>query len=232
MTSAPLASVLFVAAGVLATGGGLVLPAAGPGGAPTVAHADNSLAQPQGAVPPADVNPAASADLVVAADSVLGLQLETPVSTRAGQVEDPVEARVTRDLMVGGRVAVPTGTRALGSVTILEKGGKDKQPRLGIRFHALVLPSGTRIDVDTEPILRDAGSANASLTRVGGGAAGGAVVGAILGGTRGAAIGGALGATGAAVTAPDRADVVELRAGTALNIRTLSQFRVTAPGTR
>ena len=40
-------------------------------------------------------------ELVVSADSVLGLQLDSTVSSEVAKVEDPVNARVTRDVKVG-----------------------------------------------------------------------------------------------------------------------------------
>jgi len=43
---------------------------------------------------------------------VIGLQLETSVNSETAQVEDRVEARVTRDVKVDGDIAVPAG--ALG----------------------------------------------------------------------------------------------------------------------
>ena len=79
-------------------------------------------------------------------DSVIGLQTETHVSSETARVEDRVEARVTRDVKVGDRVAVPAGARALGSVALVERGGKFKErARLGVRFHTLVLADGTRV---------------------------------------------------------------------------------------
>lgn len=220
MTFAPFASA-FLAAGLLAAGAGVVGPALPPaqGGAPA--------ARPSEA-PARFTQPGATAleELVVPADSVLGLQLETAVTAAAAD-EERVVARVTRDVMVGGRVAVPTGTRALGAATFVEKGPKGKEgPRIEIRFDTLELPRGDRVDIDTEPVVREAGSRMPGLTRLGGGAAGGAAVGAILGGGKGAAIGGLLGAAGAAATTPDRSEVVELRQGTVLSVRTKGEFRV------
>ena len=37
----------------------------------------------------------------MSADSVIGLQTETPISSEHARVEDRVEARVTRDVKVG-----------------------------------------------------------------------------------------------------------------------------------
>src|SRR5580765_6283108 len=83
-------------------------------------------------------------ELVVSADSVIGLQTENRISSETARVEDRVEARVTRDVKVSDHVAIPAGSRAIGSVMQVERGGKFKEKaRLGIRFHTLVLADGT-----------------------------------------------------------------------------------------
>jgi hypothetical protein len=167
---------------------------------------------------------------VVSANSVVGLQLETRVSSETAKVEDRVEARVTRDMKVGDQIAVPVGSRAIGLVTLVERGGKFKErARLGIRFNTLVLPDGTRLPVTTETIYRDGDApGNTAAAKVGGGAVGGAIIGAILGGAKGAAIGATAGAGAGAgvVEAGDRSSVV-LAAGTPLNPRLLSPVTVT-----
>jgi hypothetical protein len=161
---------------------------------------------------------------------VIGLQTEGRITTETAKVEDRVEARVSRDVRVGDRVAIPAGARALGTVTQVTPGGKFKErARLGIRFHTLVLADGTRIPISTETIYRDGESpANSSAAKVGGGAAVGAILGAILGGGKGAAIGAAAGAGGgtATVMAGDRKEAV-LAPGTPLTVRIVSPVTVT-----
>jgi hypothetical protein len=147
-------------------------------------------------------------ELVVSADSVIGLIADTPVSSERARIEDRVEAHVTRDVRVGDTVVIPAGSRALGTVVQVERGGKFKQTaRLGIRFNTLVLADGTRLPITTQPFYRD-GSApgNDSAAKVGGLSVGGAILGAILGGGKGAAIGAATGAAAGAgaVMAGDR----------------------------
>lgn len=169
-------------------------------------------------------------DLVVSADSVIGLQIDTAVSSERAKVEDVVKARVTRDVKVGDRVAIPAGSHAEGSVTLVEKGGRLKdRARLGIRFHSIVLSDGTRLAVNTETIYRDGESpARESATKIGAAAIGGAVLGAVLGGKKGAAIGGAVGAAGgsAAVMAsePNSATVA---AGSTVTVRMSAPVTVT-----
>src|SRR5439155_11067303 len=95
-------------------------------------------------------------ELVVSADSVIGLQTENAISSERARVEDTVQARVSRDVRVGDKVAIPAGSRAIGSVVQVERGGKFKeQARLGIRFHTLVLADGTRVPISTDTIYRE-----------------------------------------------------------------------------
>jgi hypothetical protein len=171
------------------------------------------------------------AEYVVSADSVIGLQTETRVSSETARVEDRVEARVTRDVRVGGHVAIPAGARAIGSVMQVERGGKFKEKaRLGIRFHTLVLADGTRIPISTETIYREGeGPGTSTSQKMGGAAVGGAILGAILGGGKGMAIGAAAGAGagGAAVAAGDR-NAATLAAGTSMTVRILQPITVTS----
>lgn len=169
-------------------------------------------------------------DLIVPADSVLGLQVERAISSEGAQVEDRVEARVTRDVRVDGRVAIPAGAVVQGSVTDVVRGGKIRErARLGIRFHTILLADGTRLNIRTDTITRQGQAPAAeSSAKIGGAAAGGAILGAILGGGRGAAIGGAIGAAGgtAATMAGGRNPAV-LSAGTTLSVRIQQPVTVT-----
>ena len=169
-------------------------------------------------------------ELVIPADAVMGLRLETTVSSEGSHVEDRVEAAVTRDVRADGRVAIPSGSRAEGSVTLVERGGRFKErARVGVRFHTLVLADGTRLPVQTDAVFREGVSpANSSTAKVGGAAVGGAILGAILGGGKGAAIGGSIGAAGgtAAVMAGSRSEAV-LPAGTTVTVRLTAPVTVT-----
>ncbi|PYR74497.1 MAG: hypothetical protein DMF87_22435 [Acidobacteria bacterium] len=88
---------------------------------------------------------------MVSTDSVLGLQIETALTSEKARVEDEVLARVTRDVRVGDRVAIPAGSQAKGEVTMVERGGKVKdKARLGVRFTSVVLADGTRVPLETD----------------------------------------------------------------------------------
>ena len=168
-------------------------------------------------------------ELVVSADSVIGLQSETAVTSERARVEDRVEARVTRDVRVGNRVAIPAGSRAIGAVSQVERGGKFKEhARLGIRFQTVILPDGTRLPISTDAVIRE-GSApgNDTAKKMGGGAVAGTILGAIIGGGKGAAIGGMVGAgAGAGVVAAGDRSAATLRNGEPITIRLLSPVTV------
>jgi type IV secretory pathway VirB10-like protein len=170
-------------------------------------------------------------ELVVSSQTVIGLQTETKLSSETARVEDRVDARVTRDVKVGDRVAIPAGAHAIGSVMQVERGGKFKErASIGVRFHTLVLADGTKLPITTETIYRYGDApGNSSAAKVGGAAVGGAILGAILGGAKGAAIGATAGAGGgtAAVMAGDRS-AATLPAGTPMTVRLLQPVTVTA----
>jgi hypothetical protein len=195
----------------------------------TVSHPDDRTVQEpaRAAEPPQRT----FEELVVSADSVIGLQTENRITSETARVEDRVEARVTREVKVGDRVAIPAGAHAIGSVMQVERGGKFKErARLGIRFHTLVLADGTRVPISTETIYRDGEPpGNGTAAKVGGAAVGGAILGAILGGAKGAVIGGTAGAGAgtAAVMATDR-NAATLPAGTPMTVRLLAPVTVTS----
>ncbi len=191
---------------------------------------------PDGPMPPADAVPPSSTEpqreaapasrefveLTVPADSVLGLQLDTTISSSRARIEDIVEARVSRDVRVNGAVAIPAGSRAVGVVTLVDQGGRLKnRPRIGLRFHTLHLADGSRVQLTTDTIYREGDSPTGrSSAKIGGAAIGGAILGAILGGGKGAAVGSTIGAAGgtAAVMAGDRPEVI-IPSGTVVTAR-------------
>jgi type IV secretory pathway VirB10-like protein len=145
---------------------------------PTVAESHPTPAErapePAGAITPTDPEPAQATspahevaapetprakfeELTVATNGVIGIRLETPVSSDTAKVEDRVTAKVARDVTVDGRVAVPAGSTFEGVVTEVERGGRFRErAKLGIRFTTIILPDNTRVNVTTEPIFRTA----------------------------------------------------------------------------
>jgi hypothetical protein len=161
---------------------------------------------------------------------VIGLQIETAVSSESARVEDQVVARVSRDVRVGDRVAIPAGSRAEGEVTVVERGGKVKdRARLGVRFTSIVLADGTRVPLDTETLYREGDAPGGeSAAKIGGGAIGGAILGGILGGAKGAVLGGSAGAgAGTAVVMAGGRNAATLPAGTPVTVRVTKPATVT-----
>ena len=207
--------------------GALGSAAASPGQHESTQPAPSPVAE---AVPdpgrPAEIVPAMPepkfVEVVVPSAAVIGLQVDRALSSETARVEDRVEARVTRDVLAEGRRAIPAGSRVLGSVVLVERGGKLKDTaRLGVRFHTLVLADGTQVPLHTETIFREGDPPSGeSARKIGGAAVGGAILGAILGGGKGAVLGGATGAAGgtAAVMAGGR-NPATLPAGTVVTAR-------------
>ena len=169
-------------------------------------------------------------ELTVSRDAVIGIRLETNISSETARVEDSVVARVARDVDVNGRTAISSGARLEGVVSSVERGGKFKdRARIGVRFNSLVLSDGTRLPIETETIFRESESPVApAATKVGASAAIGGILGAVIGGKKGAAIGSTVGAAGgtAAVMKGNPADVV-LSSGTPLTVRLTEPLTVT-----
>jgi type IV secretory pathway VirB10-like protein len=160
--------------------------------------------------------------LRVPANAVIGVRLSTSLSSDTAEIEDRVEATVTRDVIADGHVAIPAGTKVLGSVNAVTRGGKFKErARLSVRFHTLVLADGTRESVKVDSIVREGESpVRETAAKIGGGAAGGAIVGGIMGGRKGAILGGIAGAgAGTAATAVGDRSVATLAAGSPLSVR-------------
>jgi hypothetical protein len=169
-------------------------------------------------------------ELVVSADSVIGLQIESTVTSESARVEDEIVARVTRDVRVGDRVVIPAGSRAHGEVTLVERGGRLKdRARLGVRFTSIVLADGTRLPIETEAIYREGEAPGGeSAAKIGGGAIGGAIIGGILGGAKGAAIGSAVGAgAGSGVVLAGGRNPATLSSGAPVTIRLETPVTVT-----
>ncbi len=206
-------------------------PAPEPPAPPVSTEPVDRVAQNAPVPPPPPAAPQHTFDeLVISSDSVIGLQSDTTVTSEHARVEDRVEARVTRDVKVADRVAIPAGSRAIGYVTQVERGGKFReQAKLAIRFQTIVLPDGTRLPISTAAVEREGDAkGNSSAAKMGGGAIAGTILGAILGGGKGAAVGGlaGAGAGAAAVQAGDRSQA-SLNAGEPITIRLLSPVTVT-----
>lgn len=169
-------------------------------------------------------------ELVVPGDAVLGLQMDSSVSSENARIEDQVTAHVTRDVRVGDRIAIPSGSKARGEVTFVERGGRLRErARLGVRFSSLLLSDGSRVPISTDVVFRDGDSpSRGSAVKIGGGAIGGAIIGGILGGGKGAVLGGTAGAgAGTALAMSGERSAATLVAGAPITVRLTHPVAVT-----
>jgi hypothetical protein len=169
-------------------------------------------------------------EMVVTSGSVIGLQTETRLTSETARVEDRVDARVTRDVKLGDRVVIPAGTHAIGSVMQVDRGGKFKEvAKVSVRFNTLVLADGTRVQINTDTIVRSGDpKGDSAAAKIGGGAVVGTIIGTIFGGAKGAAIGGAAGAgAGSAAVASGDRSIAVLPAGSPITVRLLAPITIT-----
>ncbi len=180
---------------------------------------------------PASPGPAFD-ERTIASASVIGIRMDTAVSSETAKVEDRVSARVTRDVKVDGRTVIPAGARLDGTVTMVERGGKIRdRARIGVRFDTLTLGDTDKVAIQTETIFRDGEApSNEASSKIGASAVVGSILGAVLGGRKGAAIGGAAGAAGgtAAVMAGDR-NAATIPYGTPLTVRLTAAVSILVP---
>jgi hypothetical protein len=164
--------------------------------------------------------------------AVIGIRLDTSISSETARVEDRVTARVTRDVTVDNRTVIPAGARLTGTVTLVERGGKMRdRARIGVRFDTLTLSDRERVPIQTETIFRDGESpSNEASSKIGASAVIGTILGAVVGGKKGAAIGAAAGAGGgtAAVMAGGRNEAA-IPAGALLTVRLTSPIAIQVP---
>ena len=141
-------------------------------------------------------------ELTVPAGTIIGIDLSSPLSSETAKVEDPVEATITKDVPISGYIAIPAGTRVLGSVMLVDQGGMKKPSKLGVRLHTLVPAFGSEVPLSIEPLIHQVEpTLEKSPKTIGIGAAVGAGLGWILGGKEGMIKGGAAGAGGGTAAA-------------------------------
>ncbi len=155
-----------------------------------------------------------------------GLEIEflDGVSSAVSSPGDRFAARVTHDVVVGGEVAIPAGSKIRGTVTeavsLKKIGGR---ARLGLDFSELVLPAGGSAPIAANFATVGKNETGRDAATIGGSAAGGAVLGrataskkdrdrnTVLGAIVGAAI-------GTAVASRTEGQEVSIPAGTVLDI--------------
>ena len=160
--------------------------------------------------------------------TVLTVRLNESLSSKNSHVGDKFTATIEEPVEVGGKVVIPKGSSATGTVTEAKARGKIK----GSATLRLVLDSvtvkHTNYDIQTSAVARSMqGKGKRTAELGGGGAAAGALIGGLAGGAKGLGIGMVVGAgvglAGGAFTGNKN---IELPAETMLSFKLLKPVAV------
>jgi len=133
--------------------------------------------------------------LVVPAGTILTVRLGNTLSTKSSHSGDTFTGTIAEPVSVDGKVAIPDGAEATGSVTDSQGMGHFKGGALLRIVLTSVTVKGQSVPVETSANSHsEKGKGKRSAVVIGGGAGLGALVGALAGGGKGAAIGAAAGA--------------------------------------
>ena len=159
--------------------------------------------------------------IVIPADTPIQVVLDESLSSKTATPGQSFQATVEVPVEIDGKVVIPKGTRATGTVKDAKAAGRFKGASLLELALKNVEINGKTYDISTSaPSFSHKGKGKRTAVAVGGGAALGALIGGLAGGGKGAAIGAGVGAGagtgGAAFTG--KADVV-LPAETALTFK-------------
>jgi len=149
--------------------------------------------------------------LIVPADTAIEVVLDESLSSKTATPGQSFDATVESPVEIDGKVAIPKGARAKGTVKDAKAAGRFKGASLLELALKSVEINGKTYDISTSaPSFSHKGKGKRTAVAVGGGAGLGALIGGLAGGGKGAAIGAAAGAgagtAGAAFTG--KADVV------------------------
>jgi hypothetical protein len=158
----------------------------------------------------------------IPAGTSVPLEILSQIDSEHHNVGDAWTGRVTRDIVVGGRVVIPAGAAVSGVVSAINEGDdNDGNGFIVLDPRSIETTAGTRA-IAASPVsagasYRDEGFPSRE-TAIGAGA--GAAIGAIVGGKKGAAIGAAAGGVGGAAMGSQRRDYeVAVAAGTSATIQ-------------
>jgi len=198
-----------------------------------VARARATAVQSQGA---SIVGPVV-ATYTLPANQSFRLRLNQSLSSDRSRTGERFTATVLLPVYASGVEVVPAGSTVEGRVThAIQARTRGREGRLAVAFDTLVLPDGTRhqIDgvltdlqderagrVDQESEVSGKSSETRNIGYIGGGTAGGAILGGAIGGGKGAGIGAAIGAgAGVAGVFLQKGHEAELRSGTEVGMIT------------
>ena len=174
-------------------------------------------------------------EFTVPAGTTLDVRLQSAVASDSSRTGDPVEATLTRAIVVDGTEVMPEGSTVRGEVASVDPGGKvNGRANVTLRFSSVAVagrdeqyPIATHVSW-LAPTTKAKDTAKIAVP-----AGAGAIIGGIVGGKKGAAIGAAIGGGGgAAVVLTTRGPQIRLDRGTALSLPLEQGVEVRVPITK
>ena len=163
--------------------------------------------------------------IVLDAGTSIEISVDQTVSSKDNNSGDRFEASVAEPVVVGEKVVIPKGAKAMGTVTESKSAGRFKgNAAISIALSSLTI-NGKKYEVHSSEVTESGkGRGKRTAEGAGGGAVVGALIGAVAGGGKGAAIGAGAGAgAGTAGTALTGNRDITIRAETRL------RFKLTKP---
>jgi hypothetical protein len=166
--------------------------------------------------------------IVIRAGTSIEVTVDQPVSSKDNNSGDHFEASLAEPVVVGDKVILPKGTRAVGTVTGAKSAGRFKgNAAISVTLTSVTL-DGKKYEVNTSEVT-ESGKGRGKRTAIGagGGAVVGGLIGALAGGGKGAAIGAGAGAgAGTAGTALTGNRDITIRPETRLRFRLMQPLEV------
>lgn len=165
----------------------------------------------------------------IPAGTVIEVAMVTPVATKTSNIGDPIEAKLTKALVVNGVLIAAEGASVRGTIADLQRASKSKSEEdrayLKFKFSELETVGGDKkIDAtvtNSEGKLAAKGTGTRDKLIIGGSTVAGAVIGQVIGkdtkSTIIGAVGGAVVGTGVALSA--KGHELEVPAGSNVTIR-------------
>ena len=165
----------------------------------------------------------------IPAGTVIEVAMVTPVATKTSNIGDPIEAKLTKALVVNGHLIAEEGASVRGTIADLQRASKSKSEEdrayLKFRFSELETVGGDKkinaTVTNSEGKLAAKGTGTRDKLIIGGSTVAGAVVGQVIGkdtkSTIIGAVGGAVVGTGVALSA--KGHELEVPAGSNVTIR-------------